>query len=231
MGTFKAVVFDLDGTLIDSAPDLRVAVNKLLAEHGRLPLTLDQVKMMVGDGAAKLVERAFDATGGAPAGSDPAGLTTRFLAFYEGHSADLTRPYPGVEETLSDLKARGLALGICTNKPEAATLEVIRELNLDGFFDAVLGGDSIEGARKPDPRMLQAVLDTLGVGASEMVMVGDAANDVGVARAARRPGDSGLVRIHADAGRRPRRRPRNLGIFRFDGGARPPSLTPIGARP
>ncbi len=183
MGTFKAVVFDLDGTLIDSAPDLRVALNKVLTAHNRPPVNLRQVKMMVGDGAAKLVERAFAATGDEPEASRLARLTTEFLSFYEGHSADLTRPYPGVPETLSTLKAQGLALGVCTNKPEAATREVLRDLTLDGFFDAVLGGDSIDGARKPDPRLLQGVLDAMGVGANHSVMVGDAANDVGAARA------------------------------------------------
>lgn len=183
MGTFKAVVFDLDGTLIDSAPDLRVAVNKVLAEHRRRPLGLNEVKMMVGDGATKLVERAFAATGGEPAVSDLPNLTRRFLGFYEGHAAECTRPYPGVNETLSHLKADGLALGICTNKPEAATREVLHDLSLNGYFGAVLGGDSIDGARKPDPRVLQGVLDALGVAANDAVMVGDAANDVGVARA------------------------------------------------
>jgi phosphoglycolate phosphatase len=183
MGTIRAVVFDLDGTLIDSAPDLRVAVNKLMAEHRRQPLSLQQVKMMIGDGAAKLVERAFAATGGEPAVSEMPDLTTRFLGFYEGHAAELTRPYPGVTETLSYLRADGLALGICTNKPEAATREILHDLTLDGYFDAVLGGDSIDGARKPDPRILQGVLDAIGIAANHSVMVGDATNDVGVARA------------------------------------------------
>ncbi len=183
MGTIKAVVFDLDGTLIDSAPDLRVAVNKVLAEHRRRPLGLIEVKMMVGDGAVKLVERAFATTGGEPAVSDLPDLTARFLGFYEGHAAELTRPYAGVTETLSRLRADGRALGICTNKPEAATREVLHDLSLDGYFDAVLGGDSIDSARKPDPRMLQGVLDALGVGANDAVMVGDAANDAGAARA------------------------------------------------
>ena len=183
MGIFKAVVFDLDGTLIDSAPDLHVALNKLLAEHGRSPVSVQQVKMMVGDGAAKLVERGFAATGTTPGADQLPALTSAFLGFYEGNSADRTRPYPGVMDTLAVLKARGLALGVCTNKPEAATREILRDLSMDHLFGAVLGGDSIDGARKPDPRLLQGVLDMLGVSFDQAVMVGDAANDIGAARA------------------------------------------------
>ena len=182
MGKFKAVVFDLDGTLVDSAPDLANALNALMAEERRRPVTIDEVKAMIGDGAAKLVERAFAATGKA-AGDGKEGLTARFLGHYEGHATDLTRPYPGVIETLDRLKADGLALAVCSNKPEAPTREVLRDLGLDGYFGAVVGGDSLPGVRKPDPRMLRAVLDALRVPADAAVMVGDNANDVAVARA------------------------------------------------
>jgi phosphoglycolate phosphatase len=183
----KAAVFDLDGTLIDSAPDLRVAVNKLLIQEGRRPLSLNEVIGMIGDGAAKLVERAFAATGGGNAKTDAktiASLTARFLAFYEGHAADLTRPYPGVPETLAQLRDQQWALGICTNKPENATNEVLRALDLARYFGVVLGGDSIAGVRKPDPRLLLAAIERLGASPAEAVMVGDNANDVHAARAA-----------------------------------------------
>jgi phosphoglycolate phosphatase len=182
MGKFKAVVFDLDGTLVDSASDLANALNALMAEERRRPLALDEVKTMIGDGATKLVERAFAATGEA-AEDGIEGLTARFLGHYEGHATDLTRPYPGVRETLDRLKADGLALAVCSNKPEAPTREVLRDLDLDGYFGAVVGGDSLPGVRKPDPRMLGAVLDALRVPADAAVMVGDNANDVAVARA------------------------------------------------
>ena len=180
----KAVVFDLDGTLVDSAPDLRVAINKLLTEEGRRPLALEEVTSMIGDGAMKLVERAFAATGGCN-GADPLErLTARFLAFYDGHATDSTRPYPGVPETLALLRKQQWALGICTNKPERATREVLRGLALDQHFAAVAGGDSIAGVRKPDPRLLLAVIDRLGTAPAAAVMVGDNANDVQAARAA-----------------------------------------------
>ena len=180
----KVAVFDLDGTLIDSAPDLRVAVNKLLAEEGRRPLGLDEVIGMIGDGVAKLVERAFAATGDSGTAKADASLTARFLDFYEGHSADLTRPYPGVPETLARLRDQQWALGICTNKPENASNEVLRALDLARYFGVVLGGDSIAGVRKPDPRLLLAVIERLGASPAEAVMVGDNANDVHAARAA-----------------------------------------------
>jgi phosphoglycolate phosphatase len=180
----KAVVFDLDGTLVDSAPDLRVAINKLLGEEGRRSVALDEVIGMIGDGAAKLVERAFRATGGRPEAESPEQLTARFLAFYEGHATDSTRPYPGVPETLALLREQQWSLGICTNKPERATREVLRDLDLASHFGAIVGGDSIAGVRKPHPRLLLAVLDRLGAAPAEAVMVGDNANDVHAARAA-----------------------------------------------
>lgn len=182
MRVIKAIVFDLDGTLVDSAPDLRAAVNRLLAEEGRRALTLDEVIGMVGDGAARLVERAWTATGDGP--GDLADLTGRFLAHYEGRAAERTRPYPGVPQTLAELAARGLALGVCTNKPEAATREVLEALGLARWFPAVVGGDTLDGIRKPDARPLLAVLERLGATPGEAVMVGDNANDVGTARAA-----------------------------------------------
>ncbi|MCW5698405.1 MAG: phosphoglycolate phosphatase [Rhodospirillales bacterium] len=184
MRQIRCVVFDLDGTLIDSAPDLRRALNKLLAEEQRPALALDAVVGMIGDGAMKLVERAFTATGGIGKHQDIPGLTKRFLAHYEGYAAEDTMTYPGVMETLAGLRANGMVLGICTNKPAAPTHEILREFGLSSTFAAVFGGDSLPGIRKPDPRLLTAVLDALGCGAAEAVMVGDNANDVGVARAA-----------------------------------------------
>ena len=182
--TIKAVIFDLDGTLVDSAPDIQVAINKLLAEEGRRPLTLEEVSAMIGDGAPKLVERAMSATGEGDALEDLPTLTRRFLGFYEGHTTDLTVPYPGVPEALERLRSAGVGLGICTNKPERQTRELLRDLRLAPYFQAVFGGDTVKGVKKPDPRLIHAVLDALGAGPAESVMVGDNANDVGAARAA-----------------------------------------------
>ncbi|MCB2101705.1 MAG: phosphoglycolate phosphatase [Rhodobacterales bacterium] len=183
----KAVVFDLDGTLIHSAPDLQLAVNRLLAEEGRPDLDLMAVTLMIGDGARKLVERAFEATGEPAPDADLDALTDRFLGHYEGKAADNTRPFPDTEATLEALRAAGLRLGVCTNKPHAATVEILEALGLAGYFDAVVGGDSLDGVRKPDPRHLMAVVSALGAGPGEAVMVGDNANDVAAARAAGLP--------------------------------------------
>jgi len=180
----KAVVFDLDGTLIDSAPDLRTALNRLLAEENRRPLALDEVKMMIGDGARKLVERGFAATGQAADGDDVDALTGRFLAFYEGHAAEETRVYPGAADALQALQEAGYGLGLCTNKPHAATLEILAALGLGGYFRAVVGGDTVPGVRKPDPRHLLAALERLGAEPQQAVMVGDNRNDVAAARGA-----------------------------------------------
>jgi phosphoglycolate phosphatase len=182
--TIKAVIFDLDGTLVDSAPDILVAINKLLAEEGRRPLALEEVAAMIGDGAPKLVERAMNATGEEDAAEDLPTLTRRFLGFYEGHTTDLTRPYPGVPEALERLRSAGVRMGICTNKPERPTRELLSDLGLAPYFQVVFGGDTVQGVKKPDPQLIHAVFNALGARAGETVMVGDAVNDVAAARAA-----------------------------------------------
>ncbi len=183
--SIEAVVFDLDGTLIDSAPDLRTAVNRMLAEKGRRTLGLGAVTAMVGDGVHKLVERALAATGKeTPTGGELARSTRRFLGFYEGHGAVLTRAYAGAVEALKCLRKDGYALGICTNKPHGATCEILGALDLEGYFSAVLGGDSLGGVRKPDPRHLLAAVGRLGAGPENAVMVGDTENVVAAARGA-----------------------------------------------
>ncbi len=183
--SIEAVVFDLDGTLIDSAPDLRTAVNRMLADRGRRGLGLGAVTAMVGDGVHKLVERALAATGKeTPTDGEIARATRRFIDFYEGHGADLTRAYAGAVEALKCLRDEGYALGICTNKPHRATCGILGALDLEGYFSAVLGGDSLDGVRKPDPRHLLAVLERLGATRGNAVMVGDTENDVAAARGA-----------------------------------------------
>lgn len=179
----ELIVFDLDGTLIDSAPDLAAALNRLLAAEGRAMLPFGQVRAMIGNGAQKLVERGFAATGGPP--EDLQAATDRFLAIYGRALACHTRLYPGVEETLDHLAAGGARLALLTNKPQAPTLAILEELRLAHWFapDLVLGGDA-GPPKKPDPAGLQTLLATAGVSPDRAVMVGDSAADVGAARAA-----------------------------------------------
>lgn len=180
-----AILFDLDGTLVDSLPDLLGATNRLLADLARPPVSGPELRQWVGDGAALLVERALAATGGLPA-PGKAAMVERFLEFYQGHTADESRPYPGVRATLEALGRRGHPLGVCTNKPTRLSLEMLKSLDLFGFFRAVVGGDGAP-ARKPDPRHLWATLEAMGCAGRPAMMVGDSLNDVAAARAAAMP--------------------------------------------
>jgi phosphoglycolate phosphatase len=186
-----ALLFDLDGTLVDSAPDLAAAANRLLAELGRAPLSEAEITAMVGDGVGKLVERALAARQAGKAALAPA--IARFTALYEADATTLTRPYPGVREGLTALARAGAALAVCTNKAELTTRAVLDRLGLAQFFPVVLGGDSLP-TRKPDPAPLIAALERLGVAPTDAAMIGDHRNDVLAAQA------GGIVAIFARYG-------------------------------
>lgn len=181
----RAVLFDLDGTLIHSLPDLTAAINHILAAEGRAPVTEAELGPMVGDGAHTLVERAFAARGGLP-GGDTAPLLARFLAHYEANATVLTRPFPEVVDTLIRLKAHGIVLAVCTNKPTGATREILRALDMEQYFAVVVGGDDTP-ALKPSPVHVDTTLDRLGVSRDEAVFVGDSINDVLAAKGAGLP--------------------------------------------
>lgn len=184
--THPVLVFDLDGTLVESDRDLARAANRLLDEWGRPALPLDRVRSFVGDGARKLVERCFEATGGLPGSLDH--LTETFVALYEENIADDTVPFDGVQETLTALKEAGHRLAVCTNKPAAPTHRLLAALNLTEFFEAVVGGDSLP-VRKPDPRHILGLLDQMAVPPAAAVMIGDSGNDIHAGR------DAGLKTI------------------------------------
>jgi phosphoglycolate phosphatase len=177
------IIFDLDGTLIDSAPDLHAAANVMLGALGREAVSLSQVKSFIGDGVAKLVERCLDATGGADGGTFEAALA-KFHTAYELDPLTLTTVYPGVRGALTDLCAAGFAMGLCTNKPEEPARVILRRLGLAQYFDAVVGGDTV-GALKPDPAPLLACGRALGEG--PLVYVGDSETDAETAEAAEIP--------------------------------------------
>ena len=178
---FDAVVFDFDGTLVDTAPDLQAHVNTVLEEVGRPELDLNGVRLLVGDGARTLLRRGLEATGGVPAGVDLDLLYARFLQRYTAHPADRSTVHRDVIDVLDGLQARGLRLGVCTNKAQAPTDRLLAALGLDRFFDAIVGGDAV-AAKKPDPGHLRAVLERLGASPARSVMVGDSAYDLQAAR-------------------------------------------------
>lgn len=178
------LLFDLDGTLVDSVPDLHAALNEMLRERGRRPLSRHQVKRMVGDGVPALVARAFAASDADPA--EAALALPRFLEIYEANAAHLTRPYPGVPETLRGLRRNGYRTAICTNKPQRATLAVLQGLDLLPLFDGIAGGDRFP-VKKPDPGHLLALITELGGRPQAAAMIGDNENDAASARAAAVP--------------------------------------------
>ncbi|MFN3938839.1 MAG: phosphoglycolate phosphatase [Gemmobacter sp.] len=178
-----AVVFDLDGTLIDSAPDIHAATNALLAEDGIAPLSFDTVRGFIGKGVPNLVARVLETLGEDPAGPRHAAFVRRFEARYET-AVGLTVAYPGVVAALERLTAAGLPLGICTNKPVGPTRAVLDHLRLTRFFGTIVGGDSLP-VRKPDPApLLRAFAD---LGARPLLYVGDSEVDEATARAADLP--------------------------------------------
>lgn len=172
------IVFDLDGTLIDSAPDLCEVANGLLAEAGAAPLTLGETRQFIGNGASALVERMRQARG-LPESEQDRMLAT-FVERYDA-AVTLTVPYPGVEDALDALVGAGHSLGICTNKPISPCRAVLKHLRLNGYFDTIWGGDS-PATRKPDPAPLNAAFDALGGG--DRVYVGDSEVDAETAQRA-----------------------------------------------
>ena len=178
------VVFDLDGTLIDSAPDMHRAVNLMLADLGCAPLTLPDIRTMVGDGASALIARALAAR--QCVNADPAKALEDFLAHYEADPTNVTRTFAGVAETLERLRSIGLTLAVCTNKPTRLTEMILERLGIDRYFARVVAGDSMP-FRKPDPRALMEVVDGFGAAKEATLMVGDSEVDAATAHAASVP--------------------------------------------
>lgn len=173
------IAFDLDGTLVDSQRDLAESANALLAFYGARPLEPPHIVGMVGEGAARLVERACTAAGLDPV---PADALDRFLRIYDTRLLNHTRCYPGTEDMLRQA-GRKATLAVLTNKPEAASRAILQGTGLLGFFGDVVGGDSQWG-RKPEPAGLRWLLARAGAAPAEALMVGDSHVDLLVARAA-----------------------------------------------
>jgi len=152
-----AIVWDLDGTLVDSAPDLASALNTVLDKRGFFTLSITEVRAMIGNGVPKLVERGFNAVGVRPDQLQLDELIAMFVKAYKACATDNTRPYPGVVEALQAIHGMNIPMGVCTNKPEAFTRQILEGLGLANYFSNVVGGDTTS-TRKPDPQPVLACL-------------------------------------------------------------------------
>ena len=177
----KALIFDVDGTLADTAPDLLGATNAVLAARERPLLDLGHLRHMVGFGAKALISQAMEASGGPVTEEQMPALIDIFIAHYTSHIADGTRLFPGVTDTLASLKTGGARLGVLTNKPQGLTDLLLPQLELEGMFAAVYGAGR-KTYTKPDPRIFHDVVEECGGGPA--VMIGDSITDLNTARAA-----------------------------------------------
>ena len=179
----RTVVFDLDGTLVDTAPDLIAALNYVLDREGLPPLPFESARNMIGAGARKLIERGLEVEGRVMTADDLNRLTRDFIDYYADHIAEASRPFEGLEAALDDLAAQGCRFAVCTNKLEWLSKRLLDQLGLSGRFVAICGADTF-GVAKPDPIILQQTVARAGGAIAATVMVGDAGPDVGVARRA-----------------------------------------------
>jgi len=180
------IAFDLDGTLVDTAPDLVGTLNMLLKEEGLPPLALTEARPFIGRGAKWLIERGFQAAGAPLEKARAPELFDRFIAHYLAHIADESQPFPGVVAALDELKAQGARLAVCTNKRTDLSVALLDALDLSRRFDAVIGADAAP-APKPDPRHLTTAVAAAGGVMERAILVGDAGTDAGAARAAGAP--------------------------------------------
>jgi len=177
------VVFDLDGTLVDTAPDLINALNYVLDREGLPPLPFASARNMIGAGARKLIERGLEVDGRNVSAADIGRLTDDFIDYYAAHIADHSRPFEGLEVALDAMAERGYRFAVCTNKLEWLSKRLLDALGLSPRFAAICGADTF-GVSKPDPAILQQTIARAGGHISAAIMVGDAGPDIGVARRA-----------------------------------------------
>lgn len=175
--SLEALIFDLDGTLVDTAPDLMRSTNHVLATLKRRPITMDEARAFIGHGARTLIARGCEATG-EPV--DPRALETlyqEFIIYYSANIAAASRPYPGLLPFLDRAKAKGLKLAVCTNKLESLSIRLIEALSLTSYFDAIVGPDTI-GIAKPDPRPYVEANTRIGSRPEASIMFGDSETDI-----------------------------------------------------
>jgi phosphoglycolate phosphatase len=180
------IVFDLDGTLVDTAPDLIDTLNFTLNRHGLPTVPYDAARRLIGGGAKTLIERALIVEGRNATAADVDALYASFVAHYGEHVADRSRPFPAVEQALDHLAATGHRLAVCTNKLEWLSKRLLDALQLSNRFAAICGQDTF-GAQKPDPRVFRATVRRAGGEPVRAIMVGDSITDIRTAKAAKVP--------------------------------------------
>lgn len=180
------IVFDLDGTLIDTAPDLIETLNLILGQHGVPAVAFDDARAMIGAGVKPLLQRALASKGLQFAPERIDALFEAYLKLYAAHIADRSRPFPGLEAALDQLAADGCILAVCTNKLAWLSVLLLDKLDLSRRFAAICGQDTF-AMRKPDPEMLRLTIARAGGDVARAVMVGDSMTDVATAKAARIP--------------------------------------------
>ncbi len=183
MSSPRIVVFDLDGTLVDTAPDLIAALNFVLDREGVPPVPMHAARNMIGAGARKLIERGLEVDGRAVTQNELARMMGDFIDYYAEHIADASRPFEGLEAALDDLAKSGYRFAVCTNKLEWLSKLLLDRLGLSARFSAICGADTF-GVSKPDPVILRETVARAGGVLAGTIMVGDAGPDVGVARRA-----------------------------------------------
>jgi phosphoglycolate phosphatase len=180
------IVFDLDGTLVDTAPDLIDTLNIILGDQGLPTIPYDDARPLIGGGAKAMIERALTLERRSASSNEVEALYTSFVAHYAEHIADRSRPFPGVEPALDRLTASGCRLAVCTNKLEWLSKRLLDALNLTDRFAAICGQDTF-GIQKPDPQVFHATVKQAGGNPREAIMVGDSVTDIRTARAAKVP--------------------------------------------
>lgn len=175
------IIFDLDGTLVDSAPDLNACGNRILSQINEQPVSLLQSKTFIGDGVRIFIEKTLSFVGRSVSLEELNVIERLFLKDYQKHSAELSEPYPGVVMTLTKLKEAGFEMGICTNKPQEASERLLETLKLSQFFSKIAGGDYYS-VRKPNKHHLLRLIDDLNGNPEKTLMVGDSEHDAAVAR-------------------------------------------------